>query len=98
MMGFLRLRRARLVVGVLVAAASPAMAAPELVLDAATGQVLHAEEATRPWNPASTTKLMTAYVALRAIKAGQISLDTPLIASSRASAQPKRSRPSRAAS
>ena len=65
-----------------------AHAAPELVVDVATGQVIHAEEATRPWFPASTTKLMTAYVALRAIKAGQISLDTPLIASSRASAQP----------
>lgn len=88
MMGFLKVFRARFAIGVLMAAASPAMAAPELVLDAATGQVLHAEEATRPWNPASTTKLMTAYVALRAVKQGLISLDTPLVASSRASAQP----------
>src|SRR5690606_37948925 len=46
---------------------SDARAAPSLVVDAATGAVLHAEEATRPWYPASLTKLMTVYVALRAV-------------------------------
>lgn len=60
---------------------------PELVIDVSTGQVLHADEATRYWYPASTTKMMTAYVALRAVKTGAIKLDTPLIASSRAAAQ-----------
>jgi len=67
---------------------SRGLAAPELVVDVASGQVLHAEEATRPWFPASTTKMMTAYVALRAIKAGHASLETPLIASARAASQP----------
>lgn len=62
--------------------------APVLLMDAATGQVLHAEDATRPWHPASTTKLMTAYVALRALRSGTVKLETPLIASGRASAQP----------
>lgn len=71
-----------------LAATGVARAAPELVMDVATGQVIHAEEATRPWFPASTTKMMTAYVALRALKAGQVSLDTPLIASARAASQP----------
>jgi len=71
-----------------LAASAPASAAPELVVDVASGQVIHAQEATRPWYPASTTKMMTAYVALRALKAGRISLDTPLVASSRAAAQP----------
>ena len=31
-------------------------------------KVLHAENATYPWYPASVTKLMTAYTTLRAIK------------------------------
>ncbi|MGL5136677.1 MAG: serine hydrolase, partial [Beijerinckiaceae bacterium] len=62
-------------------------AAPVLVVDAASGQVLIAEDATRPWKPASTTKMMTAFVALRAVKTGRLTLDTPLIASSRASGQ-----------
>lgn len=81
----------RLLPALIVAAAlvpTPGAATPELVVDTATGQVIHAEEATRPWFPASTTKMMTAYVALRALKAGYISLDTPLVASSRAATQP----------
>ncbi|MFM9974221.1 MAG: serine hydrolase [Beijerinckiaceae bacterium] len=61
--------------------------APFLVVDMANGNVLLSEDATRPWNPASTTKMMTAYVALRAVKAGQLTLDTPLIASANAARQ-----------
>jgi D-alanyl-D-alanine carboxypeptidase len=63
---------------------SGARAAPSLVVDAATGAVLHAEEATRPWYPASLTKLMTVYVALRAVHEGRISMQEPLVVSSRA--------------
>jgi len=62
-----------------------ARAAPSLVIDAATGVVLHAEEATRPWYPASLTKLMTAYVALRAVHEKRLTLDTALLVSVRAS-------------
>ena len=47
-----------------------------LVVEADTGKVLQAENATYPWYPASVTKLMTAYVALKAVKEGRISLDT----------------------
>ncbi|MBX9757237.1 MAG: serine hydrolase [Beijerinckiaceae bacterium] len=61
-----------------------ARAAPSLVVDAATGVVLHAEEATRPWYPASLTKLMTVYVALRAVHERRLSLETPLVVSNRA--------------
>ncbi len=61
--------------------------APYVVVDASTGQVLLQDEATRPWNPASTTKMMTAFVALRAVKAGQAQLESPLIASARAAGQ-----------
>jgi D-alanyl-D-alanine carboxypeptidase len=54
---------------------TPAWAVPKLLVDAQTLEVLYAEEAGQPWHPASLTKLMTAYVAFRAIEAGRISLD-----------------------
>src|ERR1700733_1481120 len=47
-----------------------------LVVEADTGKVLQADNATYPWYPASVTKLMTAYVTLKAVKDGRISLDT----------------------
>ncbi len=75
--------------GALVFAAGAALAGPVLVVDAATGQVLKAEEATRPWHPASTTKMMTAYVALKAVKAGRIGLETAIPASPLAAKQPR---------
>lgn len=63
---------------------APASAGPTLTVDLATGQVLHAEQATRPWYPASLTKLMTVYVALDAVRNGKITLQTPLRVSKRA--------------
>jgi D-alanyl-D-alanine carboxypeptidase len=60
---------------------------PVLVVDASSGQVLISEDATRPWNPASTTKMMTAYVALRAVREGRARMDTPLVASANAARQ-----------
>jgi D-alanyl-D-alanine carboxypeptidase len=60
---------------------------PTLVVDASTGNVISAEDATRPWNPASTTKMMTAYVALRAVQSGMLTIDTPLVASANAARQ-----------
>ncbi len=65
-----------------------APSSPELLIDVTTGAVILEDEATRPWFPASTTKLMTAYVALRAIKNGRIKLESPLVASARAASQP----------
>jgi len=56
----------------------PAMANPRLLVDMDTGEVLFAEEAGQPWHPASLTKMMTAYMAFAAVKAGRITLDTPI--------------------
>jgi D-alanyl-D-alanine carboxypeptidase len=61
-----------------------AQAAPALVVELSSGRVIHAEEATRPWYPASLTKLMTAYVALDAVRRGKITLRTPMRVSRRA--------------
>ena len=68
---------------------SSALAAnPSLVIDANSGEVLFDEGSTRPWYPASLTKLMTAYVAFTAIKQGRVTLDTPFVMSARAARMP----------
>jgi D-alanyl-D-alanine carboxypeptidase len=58
-----------------------------LVVEADTGKVLQADNATYPWYPASVTKLMTAYVTLKAVKDGRVSLDTLLTVSPVAASQ-----------
>ncbi len=58
-----------------------------LVVEADSGKVLHAEHATYPWYPASTTKLMTMYLTLKAVKDKRLALDTLLPVSPNAVAQ-----------
>ena len=58
-----------------------------LLIEADTGKVLQADNATYPWYPASVTKLMTAYVTLKAVKEGSITLDTLLTVSPVAASQ-----------
>jgi D-alanyl-D-alanine carboxypeptidase len=58
-----------------------------LLIEADSGRVLHSENATQPWYPASVTKVMTAYATLKAVKAGRLSLDTLLTVSPNAAAQ-----------
>lgn len=79
---------ARAVCGLaLLFAANLVHATPALVVDAETRDVLFAEEAGHPWYPASTTKLMSAYVTFEALKAGEVTLDTPVTISKRAMTQ-----------
>jgi D-alanyl-D-alanine carboxypeptidase len=58
-----------------------------LVIEADSGKVLEAENATVPWYPASVTKLMTAYVTLQAVKDGKLTLDTLVTVSPTAASQ-----------
>jgi D-alanyl-D-alanine carboxypeptidase len=76
-------------VAMLAIVATPCLVHAEalLVVEADTGKVLQADNATMPWYPASVTKLMTAYVTLKAIKDGRISLDTLLTVSPIAASQ-----------
>ena len=78
-----------LIAGLAIAAIVPRAAQAEalLVVEADTGKVLQAENATYPWYPASVTKMMTAYVTLKAVKDGRISLDTLLTVSPTAASQ-----------
>ncbi|CAN5362548.1 D-alanyl-D-alanine carboxypeptidase family protein [soil metagenome] len=73
----------------IVATIAPRMAQAEalLLIEADTGKVLQAENATYPWYPASVTKIMTAYVTLKAVKDGRITLDTLFTVSPTAAAQ-----------
>ena len=66
---------------------SQAGAEAQLLIEASTGKVLHAENATYPWYPASVTKLMTSYTTLRSVKEGKVSLNTLLTVSRNAAAQ-----------
>jgi D-alanyl-D-alanine carboxypeptidase len=84
MMQFGRLRSAGMIATMVALIAGPASAAPALVIDVDSGQVLYQRQATENWFPASLTKLMTAYVALSAVRDGRVSLDTPFMMSRRA--------------
>ena len=78
-----------LVVAVLVSAAA-VRAAPfaSFVIDARTGEVLHAENADTRLHPASLTKMMTLYLAFEAVERGEITLDTMVTISRHAAAEP----------
>jgi D-alanyl-D-alanine carboxypeptidase len=87
---FLRALTLGIALGSLSAAtltATPARAEAVLLVEADSGKVLHAENATYPWYPASVTKLMTAYVTLRAMKEHRITPDTLFTMSRNAVAQ-----------
>jgi D-alanyl-D-alanine carboxypeptidase len=58
-----------------------------LVLDAETGVILHADQPNLRSFPASTTKMMTVYLAFEALKSGRLKLDEDLPISVRAASQ-----------
>ena len=82
-------KRALVVAAAMAAALVSGRAGAEalLLVDAESGRVLHADNATYPWYPASVTKLMTAYTTLRAVRDGRITLDSLFVVSPNAAAQ-----------
>src|SRR3569832_718587 len=75
-----------LAAGLILTGAS-AGASPMLLVDASSGNILAAQEATRSWHPASLTKLMTAHLALMAVQSGQLTRDSSIGLSAQAVAQ-----------
>jgi len=69
------------------AVALPARAESTILVDAASGKVLEADNATYPWYPASLSKLMTLYVTLSAIRDHRITFDTLFTVSRNAAMQ-----------
>src|SRR5277367_2511246 len=87
---FLRALTLGTALGLLFAAnltATPAHAGASILVEADSGKVLRAENATYPWYPASVTKLMTMYVTLQAVKQGRVTFDTLFTVSRNALAQ-----------
>jgi D-alanyl-D-alanine carboxypeptidase len=54
------------------ALAVPAAAGPYVLIEADSGKVILEQDAGKPWHPASVTKLMTTYVAFKAIRDGKL--------------------------
>ena len=67
----------------------PAYAGTSIVIDASSGAVLSSENANQAWRPASTTKMMTIYLALKAVREGRLSLETAIPVSKLAASQPR---------
>ena len=68
--------------------ATTAAANPRMLVDVNTLQVIEHEDAFQRWYPASLTKLMTAYTVFRAIKAGELTLESPVVMTKNAAAEP----------
>ena len=91
MAGYLgRIARIGLVFSVVLIAGLPLHAAPyaAFVMDARSGEVLHAENADTRLHPASLTKMMTLYIVFEAIEHGEISEDTKVRISKNAASEP----------
>ena len=74
-----------LVVVPLSAAAAPYAA---MVMDARSGEVVHARNADTRLHPASLTKMMTLYIVFEAVENGEIDLDTMVTISQHAASEP----------
>jgi D-alanyl-D-alanine carboxypeptidase len=73
---------------VAVAAGRPSWAGyAAIVIDAKTGEILHAQDATVRWYPASLTKMMTVYLVFEKLAQGKLTLDEKLTVSARAAGQ-----------
>jgi D-alanyl-D-alanine carboxypeptidase len=73
--------------GAAVVSAAPVQAESLILVDAGSGKVLRADNATYPWHPASLTKLMTLYMTLTALHDGQVTPDTLFTVSPNAAMQ-----------
>jgi D-alanyl-D-alanine carboxypeptidase len=71
-------------IALIALAATPAAAGPYILVDATTGRVLAQHDAGHPWYPASISKLMTVFVAFRAMREGRVTPNTLLTVSERA--------------
>ena len=80
----------RLLALIVVLAAGPVRAADNsayVLFDVRSGAVLDARDAGHRWQPASLTKLMTAYVTFKALREGRLTLTSPVRISAHALAQ-----------
>jgi D-alanyl-D-alanine carboxypeptidase len=79
---------ARAQVAAVTSPSGPVQAGPYVVVDAATGETLLDRNAGAFWHPASLTKMMTIYIVFEELKAGRLTLATPMTLSEVARAKP----------
>jgi D-alanyl-D-alanine carboxypeptidase len=79
---------ARAQISAVASPSGPVPAGPYVVVDAATGETLLERDAGVFWYPASLTKMMTIYIVFEELKAGRLTLASPLPFSQTASAKP----------
>lgn len=80
-----------LAIGILFGMAAPmaqAQTMASVVMDARTGKILQATNATLRVHPASLTKMMTLYIAFDQLQKGQLSLDRKVTVSANAATEP----------
>ena len=65
-----------------------AKAGPSILFDVRTGQVIESDNPHARWYPASLTKLMTTYVAFRAVQSGEVTFLSPVRMSRTAANEP----------
>lgn len=70
------------------AAVLPARSGPLMLVEAASGKVLYADDQDHKWYPASLTKIMTAYIVFEELKAGRLKLTDTIEVSERAHKEP----------
>ncbi|MGB3536530.1 MAG: D-alanyl-D-alanine carboxypeptidase family protein [Mesorhizobium sp.] len=73
---------------VLPALCVSALANPSMLFELKTGKVIEHQDAFKRWYPASLSKLMTAYVAFRAIADGEVQLNSPIKVTRHSAAEP----------
>jgi len=71
-----------------VSPSGPVQAGPYVVVDPATGETLLERSAGAYWYPASPTKIMTIYIIFEELKAGRLTLATPVPLSEHARSMP----------
>ncbi len=76
------------IVTVCHSASARAEIGPWIAIDAGNGSVIEESNSRRQWYPASITKLMTAYVTFKAIRAGQANMRSLVTVSANAHAEP----------
>ncbi|MFD2236722.1 D-alanyl-D-alanine carboxypeptidase family protein [Aureimonas populi] len=76
-----------LALAAMLAVSPAALAGPTVVMDVESGRVIAQADASKRWYPASTTKLMTAYLALKDVEAQKAALDTPVVMTRRAASE-----------
>lgn len=83
-----RIGAATVVAASFVANAALADTGPRMLVDVNTLKVIEHRDAFHKWYPASLTKLMTAYTVFRALKAGEVTLESPVVMTKNAAAEP----------